>query len=59
MSAIFDGYEREYCELSTQLGRKISQLGSLSGGECRARVPLSLSLSLISSSTSLFFFLVC
>ena len=57
MSAIFDGYEREYCELSTQLGRKISQLGSLSGGECRARVPLSL--SLISSSTSLFFFLVC
>merc|ERR1712072_1157915 len=31
MSAIFDGYEREYCELSTQLGRKISQLGSLSG----------------------------
>merc|ERR1712188_22686 len=31
MSAIFDGYEREYCELSTQLGRKINQLGSLSG----------------------------
>merc|ERR1711937_76930 len=31
MSAIFDGYEREYCELSTQLGRKTSMLGSLSG----------------------------
>ena len=31
MSAIFDGYEREYCELSTQLGRKISQVKSLSG----------------------------
>ena len=33
MSAIFDGYEREYCELSTQLGRKTSMLGSLSGGK--------------------------
>lgn len=31
MSAIFDGYEREYCDLSTQLGRKISQLGALAG----------------------------
>ena len=31
MSAIFDGYEREYCELSTQLGRKISQVASLAG----------------------------
>ena len=31
MSAIFDGYEREYCDLSTQLGRKINQLGALAG----------------------------
>merc|ERR1712176_967675 len=31
MSAIFDGYEREYCELSTQLGRKTGMLGSLLG----------------------------
>merc|ERR1712188_341625 len=31
MSAIFDGYEREYCELSTQLARKTNMLGSLSG----------------------------
>ncbi len=33
MSAIFDGYEREYCELSTQLGRKTGMLKSLSGGK--------------------------
>mmetsp|Transcript_7019 Transcript_7019/g.17929 ORF Transcript_7019/g.17929 Transcript_7019/m.17929 type:complete len:222 (+) Transcript_7019:179-844(+) len=31
MSAIFDGYEREYCELSTTLGRKTSQLGRVAG----------------------------
>merc|ERR1712176_1401981 len=38
MSAIFDGYEREYCELSTQLGRKISQLGSLGGDTKQQKV---------------------
>ena len=31
MSVIFDGYEREYCELSTTLGRKCSTLNDLSG----------------------------
>jgi len=45
MSAIFDGYEREYCELSTQLARKTNMLGSLSGGK------LSLSLASRSRNT--------
>ncbi len=31
MSVIFDGYEREYCELSTTLGRKCSTLNDLCG----------------------------
>merc|ERR1711959_540383 len=72
MSAIFDGYEREYCELSTQLARKTNMLGSLSGdsrsqkvsdinndlSEAEALVSSSLSVSLSLFSISLFFFLL-
>merc|ERR1711904_703481 len=38
MSAIFDGYEREYCELSTQLARQTNMLGRLSGASKSQKV---------------------
>merc|ERR1711977_586196 len=61
MSAIFDGYEREYCELSTQLARKTNMLGSLSGDSKSQKVSdinndLSEAEALVSFSLSLFLF---
>ena len=29
---MFDGYEREYCELSTGIARRVQNVESLSGG---------------------------
>ena len=33
MSEIFDGYERQYCELSANLSRKCTSVPSLHGGK--------------------------
>lgn len=33
MSEIFDGYERQYCELSANLSRKCTSVPALHGGE--------------------------
>jgi vesicle transport through interaction with t-SNAREs protein 1 len=32
MSEVFDGYERQYCEISASLSRKCTAASSLSGG---------------------------
>ena len=33
MSEVFDGYERQYCELSANLAKKCTAIGSLDGGD--------------------------
>lgn len=33
MSEVFEGYERQYCELSANLSRKCTSAGALGGGE--------------------------
>lgn len=33
MSEIFDGYERQYCELSANLSRKCTSVPALHGGK--------------------------
>lgn len=38
MSEIFDGYERQYCELSTNLSRKCAALAALSGEQKKQKL---------------------
>ncbi|KAI5065160.1 hypothetical protein GOP47_0019855 [Adiantum capillus-veneris] len=38
MSDIFDGYERQYCELSTNLSRKCATLSALSGEQKKQKL---------------------
>lgn len=38
MSEVFEGYERQYCELSANLSRKCSSSGLLDGGKKKERV---------------------
>ncbi|CAM6115643.1 unnamed protein product [Calypogeia fissa] len=38
MSEIFDGYERQYCELSTNLSRKCTSLGLVNGEERKQKL---------------------
>nr|DAD34941.1 TPA_asm: hypothetical protein HUJ06_005581 [Nelumbo nucifera] len=40
MSEVFEGYERQYCELSANLSRKCTSAGLLDGG--MGCIPLSL-----------------
>jgi hypothetical protein len=42
MSEVFEGYERQYCEISASLSRKCAAASALDGGTY-ARTPLSLS----------------
>jgi hypothetical protein len=44
MSEIFDGYERQYCELSANLSRKCTSVPALHGGKrsCSSAVQLKL-----------------
>ena len=39
MSEVFEGYERQYCELSANLSRKCTATGALNGGN--SKTPLS------------------
>ncbi|KAJ7525160.1 hypothetical protein O6H91_17G039500 [Diphasiastrum complanatum] len=38
MSEIFEGYERQYCELSTSLARKCSSVGALDGEQKKQKL---------------------
>jgi hypothetical protein len=41
MSEVFEGYERQYCEVSASLFRKCTAASALDGGTCpAARLPL-------------------
>lgn len=35
MSQVFEGYERQYCELSANLSKKITSASVLDGGEAK------------------------
>lgn len=37
MSQVFEGYERQYCELSANLSRKCTAASLLNGGKIRVR----------------------
>lgn len=37
MSEVFEGYERQYCEISASLSRKCTSAGQLDGGKILVR----------------------